>query len=310
MSRFHSNKLASHPGQAFGILLDSPMKEKLIAFAQMTRMKESLPVLVFSTLLGVASTQSTLDWDIIMILVANTLLSCAGFTLHALQFAPLDIVDTEKRLTNPIATGVFSTRLAIILSVSFGVIALVFYAMLGSKVLLTGLVLVAVLTLINWRKLGLHRHFYLKPGTYQWLIHGFFCLLGSLIQNESPSQISLMTLGMVATSLLFIILTDEAQVAKNKAQQRWLIIASFVCLSLLVLVSVPLFFMLRLLPYWVLALFVVLSAILLVPQFLERQRERLKPLFDLKPLRIALYRAAAISLAVHFITPFLYQLFK
>ncbi len=286
------------------------MKEKLIAFAQMTRLKESLPVLVFSSLMGVVASQSTLDWGVIMLLLANMLVSCAGFTLHALQFAPLDIVDTEKRLTNPIATGVFSTKFAVILSLTFGVIALLFYAMLGSKVLLTGLVLVAVLTLINWRKLGLHRHFYLNPGTYQWLIHGYFCLLGSLIQNDSPSQISLMTIGVVATSLLFIILTDEARVAKSKTQQRWFIIASFVCLSLMVLISVPLFLMLKLLPIWVLVLFVVLSAILIVPQLLERQRERLKPLIDPQNLRIALYRAAAISLAVHFITPFLYQLFK
>ena len=286
------------------------MKEKLIAFAQMTHLKESLPVLVFSSLMGVVASQSALDWDVIMVLLANMLVSCAGFTLHALQFAPLDIIDTEKRLTNPIATGVFSTKFAVMLSLSFGVIALLFYAMLGSKVLLTGLALVAVLTLINWRKLGLHRHFYLKPGAYQWLIQGFFCLLGSLIQNDSPTQTSLMTVGMVATSLLFITLTDEARVAKNKAQQRWLIIASFVSLSLMVLIGIPLFLMQKILPYWILALFAVLVAILLMPQFLERQRERLKPLVGPRILHIALFRAAAISLAVHFITPFLYQLFK
>ena len=286
------------------------MKEKLIAFVQMTRLKESLPVLVFSGLLGVASTKAALNWNVIWVLLANLLVSCAGFIFHALQFAPLDMLNAEGRQTNPIAAGVIAARSATILSLCFGFIALVLYAMLGIKALLAALALFTVLTLLNWRKLGLQRFFYLKPGVYQWLINGFFCLMGSLVQNAAPSQTTLTAIVLLVMGLLFISFNDESRKATSQTSQRVLSIAALVSLILTVLIGGILFIMLNLLPVWVIALFFVLSAILLLPQALERQREGQKPLFAPKTMRVALFRAAAISLAVHFITPFLYQLFK
>lgn len=286
------------------------MKEKLIAFAQMTRLKESLPVLVSSTLLGVASTQFPLDWGVVLVLLANTLVSCAGFTLHALQFAPLAILDPEKRLSNPIAAGVFSTKVATLLSAIFGLIAIFCYAILGTKTLITGLVLIIIITLINWRKLGLHRRFTLKPGPYQWLVHGFFALFGSLVFDIQPDQATLLVIFFVMALLFYTNVIDQNREPQSKAVQRRLTIISFVSLSVAGIIGFSLFFVFGLLPIWVLLLFIVLTSIMVAPNFLERRREKQLPIFSPGIWRSALFRSAAISLAVHFIAPSLYQLFK
>ena len=70
-----------------------------------------------------------------------------------------------------------------------------------------------------------------------------------------------------------------------------------------------LFIIFELLPYWVTGLSLILMAIMVVPQTLERFRAKEKPLFENDLLRVAFFRSGALGLMVHFLVPLIYSLF-
>jgi hypothetical protein len=83
-----------------------------------------------------------------------------------------------------------------------------------------------------------------------------------------------------------------------------------ISLTLAILLAIAMFIFVALLPYWIIGLFMLLLAIMLVPQIIERKREKLKPSLDHDVFRIAVFRAAAIAMMVHFLAPLIFQLFS
>lgn len=284
------------------------MKKAFKAFSKLTQLKQSLPVLVFATLLGAASIQTPPGIDLIAVLLANILVSWVFFIQRNLQFAALDLTKPQKHAQNPIVSGDFKLNLARFLWVFFAVLAIALYALTNTKTLISGLALLLITILLNWRKAGLQRFFYLRTDPYQWLINGFFCLLGSLSINQQIKPFTLLSIAFIVFILLYITIIDELRQPETHYSVRFLSIAAIISLTLACCIAAALFFVIRILPYWIVGLFILLLLILLLPQILERLREKKKPIIVLNQLRTPLFHSAAIALIIHFIVPILYQL--
>ena len=110
--------------------------------------------------------------------------------------------------------------------------------------------------------------------------------------------------------LLYITIIDELRQPETHYSVRFLGIAAVISLTLACCTAAVLFFVIRILPYWIVGLFILLLLILLLPQILERLREKKKPIIVLNRLRTPLFHSAAIALIIHFIIPFLYKLMQ
>lgn len=286
------------------------MNAKLKALLQLERLKHSLPVTIFVSLLGAAATQSNPSLLLLFVLLANLCVSWLYFTLRDLQFAPLDVSKQDKQPQNPVATGLISPKTANILLLLVGIIAIVLYALAGIKTLITGVVLLIVVFILNWRKLGLQKRFYLKTSPYHFLVNSFMCLLGSLSLNPVLNQVSLLAIGFVLFILLYASFIDQARQVVSKKTLRIINVGAVISLTLAILLAIAIFIFVALLPYWIVGLFMLLLAIMIVPQIIERRREKLKPNLDYDVFRIAVFRAAAIAMLVHFLVPLVFHFFS
>lgn len=286
------------------------MNKKPVPFLALTRLNSSLPVTLYSSLLGAVASQSEPAWSLLYVIIANIFCSWFFFILRDLQYAAIDFSNPDKNFQNPIAAGTMSQKAAQLILLGLASIIIALYALSGTESLLTGLVLLGIIILLNWRKLGLQKAFYLKVSAWHWLVNGFFCLLAHLSLNKYPGQISILTIVFVMLVLLFFTITEHSQHPESKETLKKLNLASAIILTLSIIIATALFFFFRILPYWVLGLFATLLTIMLVPQVLERKRANQKPFLTTDFLKRAFFNAGSLSLMVHFLIPLIYPFFK
>lgn len=285
------------------------MKKIFPACMKLLRLKTSLAVTLFASLLGVAASQATPNWKMLCIILANIFSSWILFLFRDWQYAPQDISKQADDMQNPIAAGIIKLNTAKLLLLVLVGITITLYAIPDTKTLITGLALLAIIFILNWRKLGLQKIFHLKTSPYNWLVNAFFCLLGSLGLADELNQFSMLAIAFVVLIMLYISLIDQARQGKSARTLRRLNIISAICLSLAGIIGIMLFVIFELLPYWVTGLSLILMAIMVVPQTLERFRAKEKPLFENDLLRVAFFRSGALGLMVHFLVPLIYSLF-
>ena len=286
------------------------MKSKCRAFIKLVQIQQSLPVLLFSTLLGAASTKSEPSLSLIYVLCANLMVSWVFSILRNLQFAPVDMSDPEKRVQNPIAAGTFSIKFCQTIGGMLGIMAIVLYALAGNKILITGLSIILIAFVLSWRKLGLHSVVLLKTNPHHWLLNSLFCLAGGLSLQTHPNQELFLSIAFVGTILIYTTLIDYTQLTYPQKPRRGVTIGLIASLTTAILIGVTLFFLIAILPIWIIILFGLLSSIMLLPKITEQIRQGQKISFEPKSLRKALIRAAALSLLVHFLAPHFFELFN
>jgi 4-hydroxybenzoate polyprenyltransferase len=286
------------------------MKTKSLAFFKLVQIQQSLPVLLFSTLLGAASTKSDLRLSLVYVLFANLMVSCFFSILRNLQFAPVDMSDPKNRVKNPIAAGTFSVKASQTMGGVLVILAIVLYSLAGNEILITGLGIILITFILSWRKLGLHRIVLLKTNPQHWLLNSLFCLLGGLSLQIPPNPELFLAVAFIGTSLIYTTLIDYTRLTYPQKPQRRVTIGLIASLTIAILIGITLFILLAILPVWILILFGLLLAIMLLPKMAEQIRQGQRLSFEPKILRTALFRAASLCLLIHFLAPYLFKLFN
>jgi len=286
------------------------MKAKCLAFFKLVQMQQSLPVLLFSTLLGATSTQSDLSLNLLYVLFANLMVCWVFSILRNLQYAPVDMSDPEKRVQNPIAAGTFSIKASQTLGGVLVILAITLYALAGIDILITGLSIILIAFLLSWRKLGLRRFVLLKSSPQHWLLNSLFCLTGGLSQQKPPNQKLFLAVAFIAAILIYTTLIDYTLRASPQKPQRGVMIGLIASLTIAILIGITLFFLLTILPIWILILFGLLMAIMLLPKIAEQTRQGQRVSFEAKSLQTAFFRAASLSLMVYFLASFIFKRFN
>jgi 4-hydroxybenzoate polyprenyltransferase len=286
------------------------MKQHLLAYYHLLRLREYLFFTLTYTLLGAAAAQSPFGWRWVLALLANLFAVAFAFIFNQITDAPLDTLrDGESPVRNPIASGELSLAVSQINALSLLVISLILYAILGWKTLLAGLLTLAIGALYSWSGLRLKGIALLDLSAHGWLLAAPVFLAGFFAQTPQSANNLTFLLPFVLFMSLFGQLTHESRnIPKLElAQPRHSVLIhqrSLVHLLMMIFLSFGLIcgsialFVQQVIPIWVTILWFLLSSILILPSLIRTTRN--PNAFYLQPaLHSELEKAAAYALLAY-----------
>ncbi|MFZ3071343.1 MAG: UbiA family prenyltransferase [Anaerolineaceae bacterium] len=299
------------------------MKSKLTGFIQLTRFKEYVYFVVATTLYGIAAAGGQFNGRFVIVLVANWLSVGFTFMLNDIEDAPYDAMIENKANRNPIASGLISTNAGRQAAFLVGLVSLILYALLGWKVLIFGLLTLAVGCLYSYRGFRIQTISLLDLASHAWLLAGPLTLTSYYTFAGHSTQKMLFPFLFVICTSLYGELSNEYRTLENDhpAKDHPTILSLGVKAThilIIVLLTVGIisggitFFIQRIIPLWVLASLMVFFAILILPSIIKLSHSQ-SPL-ELHPLHPPFYKplekAAAIALLMYYLAPIFLRLFN
>jgi 4-hydroxybenzoate polyprenyltransferase len=285
------------------------MRKKLIALFCLSRIKEFLWFVTITTLLGASAAGGSMSWRLLLVLAANLLAVGFAFMINDVEDAADDALNPAKVNRNPVSAQVLSARAGYIASFTVAGLAALAYLPLGLIPFLIGLACLAVSFLYSWKAIRLKTIPVLDMVSHCLMLAGFQFLTACFTFGPAPViQWLFPFIFLVAISVYGVLfnqmrdyeydkqagLTHTSILVGPRNAQILMAIALGVGL---VAVLITLFVQ-RLIPFWVLELQVILSAIFIFSPLLKA-RDR-KSLIELqhsfqKPLEIATASALVIQ---------------
>jgi 4-hydroxybenzoate polyprenyltransferase len=289
------------------------MKRQLIGLIRLTRFTEFVSFVIFTSLLGATAAHGFFGWKLIGVLTANLLAVAFAFMINDVEDAPDDALDPAKVNRNPVSAADISTRAGRLASFGVALGAGLVYAFLGFWPFITGLSCLVIAYLYSWRRVRL------KSMPFADLVsHGFMLAgtqyLASYFSFEPVLSSSwvfpfLLVMGISMYGELFNELRDldGDQIAgithtANLIGQRaafWLMIG---LLLIGIGSGVITIFIIRLIPLWILLVWIALSTILVIAR-LARLHQHSTLIAKQESFHKPIEIAAAFALLLLFITP-------
>lgn len=218
---------------------------------------ESLPFAVVSTLLGVGAAGAMLSWQILLVLLANTLLQVCATISHRIATAPQDVLQSNS--ANPIARGEIAFMQARNLRIVFAFLAILLYALCGREVGLIGVLLLLPAILFPSKYPDHGAHPILGYQTRHFVLGALFLTAGYYAQTKGFS------LAFASGLCLLLSFSLSAQILLSETGGRRLL--STLPLLLIGTAAAFVYFVtLQVFPSWVLLLVVLLSGIAILSQ--------------------------------------------
>lgn len=249
------------------------MKKQLHGVWRLTRFPEYVSFVIISTLLGAAAGQGTFGWPLIIVLFANLLAVGFAFMINDVEDAPDDALTSEKAHRNPIAAGDLSPRSGRLLSFLAAVVAAGLYASLGLGPFIAGLASLVLAYLYSWRTIRLKAIPVADLISHAAMLAGLQFAAAYLVFEGDASWQWLFPLTMVVSISLYGQLFNELRDYEVDRQAgvthtasligptaaRWLMMG---WLAVGIASGAITFLVMRLFPWWVLALAAVLALLL------------------------------------------------
>ncbi len=293
------------------------MKKRIDALIRLTRYKEITFFVAVTTLLGVAAAQGQFSLKFIIVLAANWLAVAFAFMINDVEDAPDDALNPLKINRNPVSSGDLSNRAGYWASGVVALLAAISYAALGIWPFVLGIISLALGFFYSWRPYRLKNmaffdmlsHCMLLAGlqflpaflafggssTWEWLFPFFFLVCVSLygeLFNELRDLEGDLRAGLRHTGAVL-----GARVT------YWLMMT---VLGFGVVCGIITFFVLKIIPTWVMVVMAILAFFLLLLPAMRARRYHsnlaVQESFQ-KPLEIA----AAVALGLQFVWPWIYK---
>ena len=296
------------------------MKKKLHGYLKLTRFNEYVSFVTVTTLLGVAAAGGELSARWWLVLIANWLSVGFAFMINDVEDAPDDALSAAKINRNPVSSGQLTPTEARIASFIVAALSLALYIILGGSVLLFGAISLVLGVLYSWHGVRLKQIAFLDLLSHCWLLAGLQTLTGFFTFSQSVNRDLLFPLAFILCISLYGELFNEMRdfEGDKAANLRHTAIAlgekrtHFLMMVLLGLGAVSgfiTFFILNIIPGWVLVFMAVMALILVLPALLKLKQNQTAMQIQ-TPLHKPLEIAAAIALFSMYVVPVMIEWIK
>jgi len=289
------------------------MRRQLGGVWRLTRVKEYVSFVVVTTLLGAAAGRGAFGWPLVIVLVANWLAVGFAFMINDVEDAPDDALNPAKIKRNPVSAGDLSARSGQAVSFAGAFVAAILFALLGLWPFVIGVTCLVISYLYSWRRVRFKTIPVADLVSHALMLAALQFLAAYFAVGPGPAWRWVFPLTfLVAISLygqLFNELRDfEGDVKAGVRHTATLVgprIARSLMMALLVMgvaAALITFFVVRLIPMWVLLVAAGLTVILLARPLLRVRRSRSLVEWQ-QPFQKPFEHAAAVALAVWFVGP-------
>ncbi len=295
------------------------MKKTIKGLIKLSRLSAYFYAVVITTLVGVTTSRSIIDWKLFIVVAGNLLGVSFAFVVNDIKDAPDDVLSGQKTNRNPISSGLVTTKTARLVAFSAAILSLGLLALLGYWTLAIGCLNIFLGFFYSIRRVrskviafrSILSHSLLIAGlpfmagyfTYTSRLAGqwfwpFIFLLTISITGELHHQGQQVADGRTA---------DRQQDDEFIGERAW----HFLLITLMVIVTfsgVMTIFIIQLFPGWAVLTWAVLVIIFLLPPLIRvfqgKRETRIWESFQ-KPLE----RSTALTLVLLYFIPWLDQLF-
>lgn len=142
----------------------------------------------------------TLDWNLLIVTVANILAMTVAFMINDVEDAPDDARDPARAARNPVAAGIVRPREGWAVALALGGVALVLYARAGAGAFWIGALTLALSVLYSWRAIRLKARPLVDILSHVLMLSALLFLAGYFAYDDAPGEIWLVALGAALAS--------------------------------------------------------------------------------------------------------------
>lgn len=292
------------------------MKKTLSGLTKLTRFDEFGYFVIITTLLGIASAKGAFSARLAAILLANWLAVSFAFMVNDIEDAPEDAFSTKNRKRNPISQGMLSLKTARAAAMTVGLMALVLYALMGWWTFVCGLICLVLGTLYSIKTIRLKSIAVLDLISRGLILAGlpFFCSYFAFTNTLNHTWIWPF-LFVMSVSVFY----DHYDSNKGNFEhlsrlrqtgvlygERTANMLKTVILIMVVSSAIISFFLIELVPAWVMVAISALVVLFFVPAYIRTRNNEANALIP-GLLINTLERSAAIGLMLQFLIPWMVQ---
>jgi 4-hydroxybenzoate polyprenyltransferase len=167
-----------------------PLRSQLRGLIRLTRWQEYIPFVIPLTIVGALLAarpqESSLDWRLIVVTLANVLAVAYAFMINDIEDAPDDARDPDRAARNPISMGEIGVRVGYAACRVVAVATLALYALGGFWVFVIGLATLLLSHLYSWRPVRLKAWPVTDIVSHSLMLSGLLLLAGYFIYHDQP----------------------------------------------------------------------------------------------------------------------------
>jgi len=289
------------------------LSDKLHGVIKLTRFKEYIWFVIVTTLIGAATAGGQFGWALIGALIANELSVGFAFMINDVEDADDDALNPAKINRNPVSAGILTKREANIASYITALIAAVIYALLSPAAFIVGVISLIVGWIYSWGPVRLKSKPIVDLLSHVMMLAGFQFLTGHFaFANQIGGPWFFPFLFLVSLSgygELYNELRDYEGDVRAGLKHTAAVIghraATYLMNGLLiagVIGAVYTIFVMRLVPWWVIAMIAAVFALLFLRPMLEARRAGTHGSVEAQaPFQVPIQVAAAIALSAWFV---------
>lgn len=168
---------------------------QLQALIKLTRWQEhvtwGVPLTLLGSLLALqnAGEGAVVDWRLLTVIIANTLVVAYAFMINDIEDAPDDALDPERAKRNPITSNELSKTVGYTACAITALFTLVFYWTGGTTVFIIGVITLILSHLYSWRPVRLKKWPVTDIVSHSLMLSGLLFIAGYYVYHDDPGAV-------------------------------------------------------------------------------------------------------------------------
>jgi len=174
-------------------MLPAIVNLKMRGVIRLTRWREYIPFVIPLTVVGAilaAQAQNvSLDWRLIVVLIANNLAVGYAFMINDIEDAPDDAREAARAARNPVASGELTPRQGWAASLSVAAVTLILFGLAGVWPFIVGSLTLALSHFYSWKPIRLKAWPVTDIVSHSLMLSGLLFLAGYFTYSSNPGLV-------------------------------------------------------------------------------------------------------------------------